>query len=84
MSDEHSNEVEPGNHPSNEGESPTFSEQGERAASFLDDVADLFRRGGRVLDKAQKALSSAEKYTGPLTRPFSDAPARRKPQDEPR
>lgn len=73
--------------PVQEQPEPSFTERGERAASFIEEVADLFRRGGRVLDKASTALHSAEKYTGPLTRPMGNpesAPARRKPQDEPR
>lgn len=49
---------------------PTIEERTESFAGALDDFADLVRKGGRIAQKLGKALASAEKVTGPMSRPL--------------
>lgn len=63
----------------------SIAEQADELGSIFHELGDLAPRVGRVFDKLGKALVSAEKYTGPMSRPMSDTPARyptaRKPQE---
>jgi hypothetical protein len=53
------------------------SQVGEEIGGLLDGAADLFRRGGRVVEKLGKLIDSAEKIVGPLNRPLDAGPDRK-------
>lgn len=51
------------------------AEVGEEIGDFLDSAGDLFRRGGRMIEKLQRLTKSVEKVTGPLDRPIGYPPS---------